>query len=377
MPDIVSQNRAGMDQAVSEALRDLIARHGRALLDDPRRCEALLRDHCPDARRETAVLVGALREGVPQRLLGLPPASLTEATVSGYAARLTEELAMAEAAAQWSVMTWASAFRLRINDSDVVPPPMAGPTQAAATPAASAAPTSGDLVGARGLSRNRLVIGGIAAGAVALLCIFIALETTQHPSPTQPTATPAPRPAPTPTPSPAKPAPMPAPQQPASQPAIPDRNYADEHADFGVPPQNFLQTNVGRPTPTTIPGGRVVYTAQLYTALSKNPNAAILIDALDDSGHPTLPDANWLPGVGEGGNLNDAATQELSSELTILTGGNRDRTLVFFCEGARCWESYNAALRAIHLGFQAVYWYRGGLNAWKEAGLRLTQATRP
>jgi hypothetical protein len=111
-----------MDESVPEALRDLIGRHGRALLDDPRRCEALLRDHCPDARREIAVLVSALREGVPQRLLGLPPASLSEATVSGYAARLTEELAMAEEAARWSVMTWAGAFRLKIADTETASP---------------------------------------------------------------------------------------------------------------------------------------------------------------------------------------------------------------------------------------------------------------
>jgi hypothetical protein len=30
-----------------------------------------------------------------------------------------------------------------------------------------------------------------------------------------------------------------------------------------------------------------------------------------------------------------------------------------------CWMSYNAALRAIHLGFRQVYWYRGGIEAWQ------------
>jgi rhodanese-related sulfurtransferase len=43
--------------------------------------------------------------------------------------------------------------------------------------------------------------------------------------------------------------------------------------------------------------------------------------------------------------------------------------IVFFCEGVGCWESYNAALRAEKMGFTRVYWYRGGLDAWKEAGL--------
>ena len=56
-------------------------------------------------------------------------------------------------------------------------------------------------------------------------------------------------------------------------------------------------------------------------------------------------------------------------QLRELTANNPNRALVFFCQGARCWESYNAALRAIHAGFTAVYWYRGGVLAWEAADL--------
>ncbi len=34
-----------------------------------------------------------------------------------------------------------------------------------------------------------------------------------------------------------------------------------------------------------------------------------------------------------------------------------------------CWVSYNAALRAINAGYTNVLWYRGGIEAWKAAGL--------
>jgi hypothetical protein len=34
--------------------------------------------------------------------------------------------------------------------------------------------------------------------------------------------------------------------------------------------------------------------------------------------------------------------------------------------------SYNAALRAINLGYKNVLWYRGGIEAWQRAGLPLT-----
>lgn len=30
--------------------------------------------------------------------------------------------------------------------------------------------------------------------------------------------------------------------------------------------------------------------------------------------------------------------------------------------------SYNAALRAINLGYRNVLWYRGGIEAWQAAG---------
>lgn len=56
-----------------------------------------------------------------------------------------------------------------------------------------------------------------------------------------------------------------------------------------------------------------------------------------------------------------------------MTGGNRETPLVLYCLSNQCWMSYNAALRAIHLGYTNVLWYRGGLEAWKAAG----QATQP
>ena len=50
-------------------LCELIATYGRALCDDLRRCEALLRDLCGTHRREIHVLVSALRERVAADLL--------------------------------------------------------------------------------------------------------------------------------------------------------------------------------------------------------------------------------------------------------------------------------------------------------------------
>ena len=53
-----------------------------------------------------------------------------------------------------------------------------------------------------------------------------------------------------------------------------------------------------------------------------------------------------------------------------LTNNNLNMPLVFFCPGVKCWESYNAALRAINLGYSKVYWYRGGISSWTAAHQR-------
>jgi len=152
-------------------------------------------------------------------------------------------------------------------------------------------------------------------------------------------------------------------------------NYADELTDFGVSPQNFLQSNVGSPTPRSIPGGRVVTTDQLRAALAGNRRRFLLIDALGGD-HESIPESYHIPEAGYSGNFNDSTQSYVFSTLRSLTGGDVAYPLVFFCRGSQCWESYNAALRAMRMGFSNVYWYRGGINAWQEAGLPMSWPTQ-
>ncbi|MDP2751868.1 MAG: rhodanese-like domain-containing protein [Rhodocyclaceae bacterium] len=43
--------------------------------------------------------------------------------------------------------------------------------------------------------------------------------------------------------------------------------------------------------------------------------------------------------------------------------------LVFYCNGIHCWKSYKAVKAAINDGYQQVFWLRGGINEWVNAGL--------
>ncbi len=51
-----------MNDVPRQKLCDIVARHGRSVIEDPRRCEGLLRDYCGAYRREISALVGAVEE---------------------------------------------------------------------------------------------------------------------------------------------------------------------------------------------------------------------------------------------------------------------------------------------------------------------------
>jgi PQQ-dependent catabolism-associated CXXCW motif protein len=61
--------------------------------------------------------------------------------------------------------------------------------------------------------------------------------------------------------------------------------------------------------------------------------------------------------------------------LDKATDGDHARMLVFYCL-ADCWMSWNAAKRALELGYSDVAWYPEGTDGWLIAGLPLQDATR-
>jgi PQQ-dependent catabolism-associated CXXCW motif protein len=149
-------------------------------------------------------------------------------------------------------------------------------------------------------------------------------------------------------------------------------NPADERSNFGVYPQSELKRDVANNTPLAIPGGRLIRTGELESALNRGTLEGApfwMIDALrrPDSDQVYIPGSKYIGYAGDYGTFDDGTQRRLKEELAKLTNDNLDMPLVFFCSGAKCWESYNAALRAIKLGYRKVYWYRGGISAWQTA----------
>jgi len=150
---------------------------------------------------------------------------------------------------------------------------------------------------------------------------------------------------------------------------------ADELRDFGIPPNAQLRADEhSSPTPLEIPGARLIATPELRGLIARPPETRpVLFDVLGGDGHLSLPGAIWLPGAGRGSTFDDAIQIRLAGVLDVATRGDRQRALVFFCASVNCWLSYNAALRAVQLGYENVRWYRGGIEAWRAAGGPVTE----
>jgi hypothetical protein len=97
---------------VRDKLCQILAAYGPSLHSDARRCENLLRDLCPQNKRELNVLIGALREGIPADLAAPAQKKTALGAIRRFSKRLEDNLALAEGPAQWAVESWALALKV-------------------------------------------------------------------------------------------------------------------------------------------------------------------------------------------------------------------------------------------------------------------------
>lgn len=146
-----------------------------------------------------------------------------------------------------------------------------------------------------------------------------------------------------------------------------------ERQDLGVAPTAVLHTGAMHgPTPNTIPGGQVITTQGLQDLVARRQTPFLLLDIL--GGPQMIPGAQFAVPAAQPGSFNDTTQQQFGQFLQQATGGNKQTPLVLYCQSRECWMSYNAALRAINLGYTNVLWYRGGIEAWQAAGQPVQQA---
>jgi PQQ-dependent catabolism-associated CXXCW motif protein len=153
----------------------------------------------------------------------------------------------------------------------------------------------------------------------------------------------------------------------SAQRQVSDPLEAWERQDFGVrPPSGLHDGDMHGPTPSSIPGGQVIATRGLIPLMQGAAGVQPVILQTIDGGQP-LPNAIPATFAAASGDFNDQTHAQLGQLLRQATRGNREIPIVTYCAGPQCWMSYNAALRAIQLGFTNVLWYRGGMEAWTAA----------
>lgn len=100
-----------MNNLPRQKLLEIVRRHGREIINEPRRCEGLMRDNFPAHRREISVLTAALEERIPAELLAAGKSVGPRAALfARLAARLQDDVAIEASAARWTVYTWALAL---------------------------------------------------------------------------------------------------------------------------------------------------------------------------------------------------------------------------------------------------------------------------
>lgn len=148
-------------------------------------------------------------------------------------------------------------------------------------------------------------------------------------------------------------------------------------------PAEYKTTDYRSPVPATLSGARVVAPGE---AKALYDSRAVLIDVYPrppkppnlpagtvwrDPRHASIAGTHWLPNVGYGV-LAPAASEYLATRLATLSGGDKSKTLVFFCL-KDCWMSWNAAKRALSLGYTSVVWFPEGTDGWQALGWPLTE----
>jgi len=141
-------------------------------------------------------------------------------------------------------------------------------------------------------------------------------------------------------------------------------------------PADYRLSDYKSPVPETLKGASVVDTPAAFALWSSGK--ATFIDVLPQAPRPPnlpsdtiwrdkprydIPGSIWLPDTGYG-ELHPSMRAYFEDGLRRASHSDRAATLVFYCL-ADCWQSWNAAKRAVSLGYTAVVWYRDGTTGWE------------
>ena len=145
-------------------------------------------------------------------------------------------------------------------------------------------------------------------------------------------------------------------------------------------PDGYRNQDYRSPVPAALRGATVLTTAQAHALWETK--SAVFVDVLPQAPKPKnlpndsiwrdppredIPSSVWLPDTGYG-ELTPAMQDYFLTNLK--KAARADLALAFYCR-RDCWMSWNAAKRALALGFVSVDWYPEGVEGWSDAGFPL------
>ena len=162
--------------------------------------------------------------------------------------------------------------------------------------------------------------------------------------------------------------------------------FASGVSTSGVPePQDYRVDNYLSPVPATLKGAMTLDAVAVHRKMDEHGADVILIDVLPLRRKPddfpanrfwrtpprhNIPDSVWLPNVGYGDIAPEFEDYFIENLERMTEGRNPEKHLIFYCL-KDCWMSWNAAKRAVELGFANVSWFPGGTDEWEVEGYPL------
>jgi rhodanese-related sulfurtransferase len=132
-------------------------------------------------------------------------------------------------------------------------------------------------------------------------------------------------------------------------------------------PANYKYVSaLGNWTPSQLPGATIVTAAEVV-ALQQKGVPVVDVRNAKEYQEKHIRGAISIP-YGEK-SLKDVAFDPAMDEWAGPQQLDKNKAVIFHCNGAECWKSYKAARVALNKGFKSVYWFRGGFPEWDEHGL--------
>ncbi|OLC69228.1 MAG: hypothetical protein AUH79_01880 [Betaproteobacteria bacterium 13_1_40CM_4_64_4] len=123
---------------------------------------------------------------------------------------------------------------------------------------------------------------------------------------------------------------------------------------------------LGNWTPSQLPGATIVTAAEVL-ALQQKGVPVVDVRIAKEYQEKHIRGALSIPYAEK--SLKDVAFDPAMDEWAGPQLLDKNKAVIFHCNGAECWKSYKAARVALTKGFKSVYWFRGGFPEWDEHGL--------